>query len=111
MNALLLGKRIREERHNRNLTLEQLAEKCDISSNFLGQLERGKNVPSLKSIIKIANALEVSIDGLLFDNLGKISGQNHFINQVAEITKDFTTSQKQIIIEALKLLKDFTNKG
>jgi len=110
INTQLFGKRIREERQKRNLTLEQLSEKCDISSNFLGQLERGKNVPSLKSLIRIANVLEVSIDGLLFENLEKISAQHYFSKQVEDITKDFTAIQKQIIIGGLKLLKEFLIK-
>lgn len=105
IDTQLFGKRIREERQKWNLTLEQLAEKCDISSNFLGQLERGKNVPSLKSLIRIANVLEVSIDGLLFENLEKISSQNYFSKQVEDITKDFDTTQKQTVIDILKLLK------
>ena len=109
INTQLFGKRIRESRRKQNLTLAQLAEKCDISSNFLGQLERGKNIQSLKSLIKIANILEVSIDGLLFENLEQISGQNHFLDQVAEITKDFTTSQKLIVIEGLELLRGFSD--
>ena len=104
-------KRIREERQKRNLTLEQLAEKCDISSNFLGQLERGKNVPSLKSLIRIANVLEVSIDGLLFENLEKISSQDYFSRQVEDITRDFDTTQKQTVIDILKLLKELVNNG
>ncbi len=107
INTQLFGKRIREERQKRSLTLEQLAEKCDISSNFLGQLERGKNVPSLKSLIRIANVLEVSIDGLLFENLEKNSTQHYFAKQVEDITKDFDATQKQIVISGLKLLKDF----
>ena len=109
INTQLFGNRIRECRRKHNLTLVQLAEKCDISSNFLGQLERGKNIPSLKTLIKIANILEVSIDGLLFENLEKISGQNHFLDRVEEITNNYTSSQKLIIIEGLELLKGFTD--
>jgi len=34
INTQLFGKKIREYRRKQNLTLAQLAEKCDISSNF-----------------------------------------------------------------------------
>jgi len=111
IDTQLFGKKIREERLKRNLTLEQLSEKCDISSNFLGQLERGKNVPSLKSLIRIANVLEVSIDDLLFENLEKINSQNYFSKQIQDITKDFDTTQKQTVINLLKLLETLVDKG
>lgn len=64
-----IGTRIREVRHAKNLTIAQLAEKCEISDNFLGNIERGVDVPSVKTFIKIANSLMVSADELLYDEL------------------------------------------
>ena len=50
---------------------EDLAEKADISVNYIGMLERGEKVPSLETFITIANALGVSADMLLKDVLDK----------------------------------------
>ena len=37
----LFGQRLQEQRQNQGLTMEQLAEKANLSSNFIGAIERG----------------------------------------------------------------------
>lgn len=61
-----LGKRLKELRINRNLTQEQLAEKTGLSVTFVGLIERGINIPSVKTCNKIARALGVSLDELFY---------------------------------------------
>ena len=48
---------------------EDLAEKTDLSPNYIGMVERGEKIPALETFLKIANALEVSADMLLADVL------------------------------------------
>ena len=47
--------------------MEDLAEKVDLSVNYVGEIERGEKSPALDTFIAIANALEVSADMLLCD--------------------------------------------
>ena len=63
----ILGKNIRENRIKKQMTLEQLSERLDVTDNYLGKIERGNNAPSLDVIVKIAQLLEVSVDSLLFE--------------------------------------------
>jgi len=56
-----LGSKIRELRKRRKITQASLAEKTDLSDNFIGLLERGKTSPSLESLEKIARALKVPV--------------------------------------------------
>jgi DNA-binding XRE family transcriptional regulator len=58
------GKRVRYLRRDRDMTQEQLAELADLSVNFISQIERGYSSPSLETIIKFANALEVDVGEL-----------------------------------------------
>ena len=67
MDYALLGKRIHEERIRLNLTQEKLAEAVNISTAYLGQIERGERQVTLDKLIPIANRLGVSIDFLLID--------------------------------------------
>ncbi len=48
-------------RTQRGLTLQQLAEKCDLSISFLSQLERDKVNVSVVNLKKIATALDVGV--------------------------------------------------
>lgn len=54
-----LSDRIKFLRETSHLTQEQLAEKADISLDFLGKLEINYRKPSLRTIVKLANALQI----------------------------------------------------
>lgn len=60
-----LGEAIRTERLARDLTQELLAEKADLSVNFIGNVERGEQAISLDSIVQIAAALKLNVQELM----------------------------------------------
>ncbi len=55
------GKKVKLERVRYDLSQEKLAELADIHVTTLGLIENGKMAPSLKAIVKIANALGVTL--------------------------------------------------
>lgn len=57
----LLGKRIKTLRENAYLTQEKLAENAGISLDYLGKIEVSINKPGIKTILKLANALDIPI--------------------------------------------------
>jgi len=63
-----LGKKIKKLREERNLTQEKLAEKATISLDYLGKIEVNINKPGLLTLLKLADALEISM-GELFKGL------------------------------------------
>lgn len=87
--------------------MEQLAEKLDVSTTFIGQIERAKGKPSLETLVKIANVLEISTDSLLFGDLNSKSGNNHFIKQIEELTEDFTPSEKELLIKNIEIINEY----
>lgn len=109
MNYELLGKQIRKQRNLKKYTLEQLAEKLDVSTTFIGQIERAKGIPSLETLVKIANVLEVSIDSLVFEDLNTKSSNTHFINRIVELTETFTPKEKDLLLQNIEIFKDFKN--
>lgn len=66
-NYSSLGERIRKARKQKNLTQEQLAEACDLSTAHIGHIERGTRALSIESLITISKVLDVSTDYLLLD--------------------------------------------
>ncbi|GAV22428.1 helix-turn-helix domain-containing protein [Carboxydothermus pertinax] len=54
------GNKIRELREERGLTLNDLSKKAGLSISYLSEIERGSKKPSLKTIDKIAKALNVN---------------------------------------------------
>lgn len=57
----LLGEAVRTRRKNAEYSQEVLAEKAGLSTVFISRVERGKESPSLDSLVKIARALELRV--------------------------------------------------
>jgi transcriptional regulator with XRE-family HTH domain len=62
---ILLGRRIKALRLRRQLTQEALGERAGLNYKYLGAVERGERNPSLKQLVKIAQALGVEPHELL----------------------------------------------
>jgi len=55
------GKRLTDIRQNMGLSQEEFAEQCGIHRTYLGNLERGEKSPTLNTIAKIAENLNMKI--------------------------------------------------
>ncbi|MFW6269417.1 MAG: helix-turn-helix domain-containing protein [Bacillota bacterium] len=67
MKNNIIGSRLKKLRYNLNLTQEKLGEKADLHYSYIGQVERGDKTPSLKALIKIAEALNISLEELIHE--------------------------------------------
>jgi transcriptional regulator with XRE-family HTH domain len=65
MEAEHPGRRIRELRERRGLTLDDLVDRSGVSKGFLSEVENGKRGLSAENVLKIATALGASVDYLL----------------------------------------------
>lgn len=63
-----MGGRIKQLRKERGITQEQLAEYADISVDFVGLVESGRSSMKVPTLAKIAKALNISADYLMFGN-------------------------------------------
>ncbi len=67
MELKSIGKNIRKYRLMKKLRQEDLAEKANLSVNYVGAIERGEKTPSLETLLTIINTLGVSADMILAD--------------------------------------------
>ncbi len=58
------GKRVAELRKKAGYSQEQFAFKCGVDRTYVGVVERGEKSPTLNTIEKIANALDISMSEL-----------------------------------------------
>jgi len=70
---LLLGNAIKEQRSALGISQEELASRAGLHRTYVSEVERGERNPSIASIEKLAQALEVSFTSL-FDRTGQPSG-------------------------------------
>jgi transcriptional regulator with XRE-family HTH domain len=66
-HRMIVGKNIRACRTHAGLTLEQLAEKADLSWPYLSEIERGRENISLDKLVRLAQALKVRLTRLVED--------------------------------------------
>jgi len=65
--ATRIGTVVRQRREAAGLTQERLAEKADLSKNYIGNVERAEQEVSITALIKIAAGLGVPASILLAD--------------------------------------------
>lgn len=63
--VIRIGKSIREARKRRRLSQEALAELAGINRSFLGEIERGEATPSIQTLQKLANGMDVKLSELI----------------------------------------------
>jgi transcriptional regulator with XRE-family HTH domain len=59
-----LANQIKELRRTKGWSQEELAERASIQRSYLADLERGSRNPSVRTLVKIANAFRVSLKDL-----------------------------------------------
>jgi transcriptional regulator with XRE-family HTH domain len=62
------GKKIRQKRREKDLTLDQLSKRAKLSKSFLSQIERGLAQPSITTLKRIAHELGISVVSLFVEN-------------------------------------------
>jgi len=69
MEAIIdyLKENIKYYRKQKNFSQQILAEKSDISTSYVAEIELGRRHPSLQTLLKLANALDIDTYQLLID--------------------------------------------
>ncbi len=78
----LLGLKIKELRKRKNYTQEHLAELSDLDFGYISKLEVGRNFPTIGTLEKIANILEVELYELFQFTNEKNNDFKKEINQI-----------------------------
>lgn len=81
MNYELLGQNIQTIRKMKGWTQQELSDKIGINLQSLSKIERGVNYPTLDTLEKLTQALEVTPNELLS---GKLKTSSHMITKISE---------------------------
>jgi len=57
----LIGRKLKSARLKRDKTIQELAEMSSVSSNMISRIERGLTIPSVEILMKLADALGLSL--------------------------------------------------
>lgn len=100
-----IGKHIQQYRLELDKTQEEIAEKADISKNYLSKIETGKSAGRLDKYYNIAKALGVTVDMLIDNTSNRVSSNDQiFYNQLFPLLSALSLNQRKILIEFIELL-------
>ena len=63
----VLGEAVRTKRKKARLSQEQLAEKADLTRNYIGDIERAEKKITLETLAKLAKALKCRVRDLAWN--------------------------------------------
>ena len=109
IDYIQLGKRIKQYRLSAKFTQESLAYQIDVATSTIAHAESGTNKPSLPLLIKISNALNITLDQLVFDSLS--ASDTYIEKDIADALSDCNTREKQIIRDAIIATKQILRKN
>lgn len=103
MDYKAIGLRIRSMRKLRGLTQEKLAEKAEISVVHMSHIETNDTKVSLPVLVRIADALDIRVDALLYDE--PRGGASISVDEIAAVLATCDAGQLKIIADIVRATK------
>ena len=98
----LLGKRVAQLRKKMGLTQEKLAERAEITNNYLSNIENCHSIPSLETVVKLCTALDVTADELLS---GVAKNEKQYLSaEIQGKLAECTPEEKSLVYGFIELL-------
>ena len=104
-----IGKRIKIARINADLTQEALAGQIELSPSHMSNIETGTTKVSLTTIVNLANALGVTVDDLLCDNI--IHARAQMDRDVQQVLDDCDDYEIRVVKDLARTVVDALRKN
>ena len=62
-----ISNRIKDKRREKNITVQELASRANVSKGLISQIENSRTIPSLIVLIDIIKALEIDLNAFFKD--------------------------------------------
>lgn len=107
-----VGARIRHLRQQLGLTQEQLGERAELHYSYIGQVERGDKMPSLRSLKKLAAALNVDVNYFFEEEAPYTAAlpTNFWQKELLSLTNNRPPEDIHLLIEMAKVIFQYLDK-
>ena len=100
-----IGLRVSQFRKRRGLTQAQLAELTERSVDAISSLERGKNIPSLQTVRRLAHVLNVPVQELLDESDDRVSPKRvRMLAILADAARSLSDADLELAVEQVTAL-------
>lgn len=108
MDWLSVGQNIKKKRLAKSWKQGTLAEKVDLTTSYIGMIERGEKIPRLETFVHIANALDSTSDELLEGvlNRGYEIRMSEYIKKMEKLPRE----EQNQIFELLDVMLKYSRK-
>mgnify|MGYP001861127408 FL=1 len=103
VNFKLIGKRIQEVRKQQAMTQAELAALTDMSDSYISCIETAKKQASLESLVRISNALGITVDELLSGN--QLHNPTDYQTDIDLLMEDCSLLERRFIYELISVAK------
>lgn len=103
VNFKLIGKRIQEVRKQQEMTQAELAALTDMSDSYISYIETAKKQASLESLVRISNALGITVDELLSGN--QLHNSTDYQTDIDLLMEDCSLLERRFIYELISVAK------
>ena len=122
-NMEIIGANIRRERLLRRMSMEELSEILQLSTAFIGLIERGQRGAKLANLMKISEVFGITVNDLIYNREPEVLEvreewegheqpieQEEFLRQqkknaIMSLVYDFSVEEMEFVIETIKGLK------
>ena len=108
IDTVKLGKRIRQLRESEELSIQDLADKIDVSYNVVANIEIGRTEPCIPDLINICNVFDIEPDVLCFDLIEK--NRNYVEHKVMENIQEIVSVAPKMAVNLQNLLESVLNE-
>ena len=98
----IIGRRIKEIRKSKSLTQEQLAEKSDLTNNYISNIENCRSIPSLETLMKLCIALETTPNDILLGS--HLTSSSFATADLSNSLSKCTAKEKRLVLDFVDLL-------
>jgi len=102
INYKQIGRRVRMTRDQKSMSQADLAELIERSDSYISNIETAKSKIGLETLVRIANALQVSTDYLLGGNL--LNNMGIVAADIALMLEDCTVYERQVVADVIPRL-------
>ena len=115
-----IGETIRNFRLQKALSQGDIEKRTGLLRCYLSRVENGHTIPSLDTLAKIANAMDVPLASFFSDHESDGNGnrslpqlsddQVRFLNQVRRYSSDLNESDRKLVLQMVKKMAASTGK-
>lgn len=99
-----IGRQVRRLRRQRGWSQARLAEQADLSDTYISHIERATKQVSLNALLRLAAALEVTLDQLLSGSQPQDTGA--YLPELQTLFQDCSLRERRVLLDIAGAVKE-----